>query len=478
MVKTQLSEDAQSFEGINPPGRDLLQQVFLAMPAWLFSAVIHVAALVILLHIVWEVKENEVRNIAVNLTEQQKFTVDEPPQPKSPEFIEETEFLPPEIQPVHAAYTSPDIEYERPNIDLPVFVISYDEPQPNISHIGLGESQPSTGIPSPFKERFPDHRIISPDYDRNAENSILRGLRWLASVQESDGRWDSRKWGANQDADAAVSGLALLAFLGHGNTDRSGEFRTNVFRALEYLESVQKPDGHFGRRFYTQGICTMATAQAYAMSGTKRWGAVAQKSLDYCAVNQNPNGGWDYTGSNPNRVDTSVTAWVVLGIKSGVIAGLDVPEEATDRIRRWSSESLNADGTTGYTKVIGGQGTSAGTPSMTAAATVGRIFTGWQATEVHKAMEYINRHGVNINDLYYTYYASLAMFQIGSDFWDQWKESLCEPLERVQARQPGNEFYGSWPPDTKWGGHGGRVYTTALSIMCLEAPYIYEPMLR
>ncbi|MBN1910787.1 MAG: hypothetical protein JW818_13665 [Pirellulales bacterium] len=35
---------------------------------------------------------------------------------------------------------------------------------------------------------------------------------------------------------------------------------------------------------------------------------------------------------------------------------------------------------------------------------------------------------------------------------------------------------GSWPPTTTWGSYGGRVYTTALSTLCLEVYYRYLPL--
>jgi hypothetical protein len=34
---------------------------------------------------------------------------------------------------------------------------------------------------------------------------------------------------------------------------------------------------------------------------------------------------------------------------------------------------------------------------------------------------------------------------------------------------------GSWDPSTQWDSYGGRVYSTALAALCLEAFYRFAP---
>ncbi len=45
------------------------------------------------------------------------------------------------------------------------------------------------------------------------------------------------------EADTAVTGLALLAFLGSGYTHTDGKYADAVGRGLEFLRLTQKPDG-------------------------------------------------------------------------------------------------------------------------------------------------------------------------------------------------------------------------------------------
>jgi hypothetical protein len=45
----------------------------------------------------------------------------------------------------------------------------------------------------------------------------------------------------------------------------------------------------------------------------------------------------------------------------------------------------------------------------------------------------------------------------------------------LQRQDPGS-LQGSWDPDPVWGGHGGRVYATAMAALTLEVYYRYVPL--
>ena len=82
--------------------------------------------------------------------------------------------------------------------------------------------------------------------------AVDRGLAWLAKHQDADGRWDcdgfmkhdgasDRCDGAGRPAyDVGATALALLAFLGDGNSVRSGEHRDVVKRAVVWLRKQQQ----------------------------------------------------------------------------------------------------------------------------------------------------------------------------------------------------------------------------------------------
>ena len=78
-------------------------------------------------------------------------------------------------------------------------------------------------------------------------------------------------------------------------------------------------------------------------------------------------------------------------------------------------------------------------------------------------------------NLYYWYYANLALHQgqhqsvEAAAAWQDWNHALTTALLATQKDD------GSWSEATVWGGYGGRVYTTALSALCLEVYYRYSP---
>ena len=73
--------------------------------------------------------------------------------------------------------------------------------------------------------------------------------------------------------------------------------------------------------------------------------------------------------------------------------------------------------------------------------------------------------------MYYWYYGTLAMFQMGGTHWRAWNKSMKSALVNHQ-RGSGDEK-GSWDPIGAWGFAGGRVYSTAINVLSLEIYYRY-----
>jgi hypothetical protein len=93
-----------------------------------------------------------------------------------------------------------------------------------------------------------------------------------------------------------------------------------------------------------------------------------------------------------------------------------------------------------------------------------------------EAAEYISQElpGQADVNLYYWYYATLAMYQLQDEHWERWNQALQKSLIAAQHKE--GDQAGSWDHDAVWGSYGGRVYTTALSTLCLEVYYRYLPV--
>jgi hypothetical protein len=115
---------------------------------------------------------------------------------------------------------------------------------------------------------------------------------------------------------------------------------------------------------------------------------------------------------------------------------------------------------------------------MTAEALVARQLLGMSrdnpASEEAGNFLLENLPNANRHNLYYWYYGTVGMYQLGGNYWTTWNNTLRDALV-AQQRDKGHAA-GSWDPLAPWGGYGGRVYSTALSVLCLEVYYRILPL--
>ena len=129
-----------------------------------------------------------------------------------------------------------------------------------------------------------------------------------------------------------LTGLATLAFLGAGHTEKTGKYKNNVRLAVQWMVKNQNNDGSIGNNRgghgvgagYNHAIAGLALAEAYGMAKVHSTGIAAQRAIDYSVEgHQREYGGWRY---NPKSAgDLSVTGWYVMQMKSGKVAGLKIP---------------------------------------------------------------------------------------------------------------------------------------------------------
>ncbi|MFH0939615.1 MAG: hypothetical protein V1899_10100 [Planctomycetota bacterium] len=340
---------------------------------------------------------------------------------------------------------------------------------------------------------------------KGTEAGVDLGLEWLARNQEADGHWDNVKHGGTSpgmEGDPAMTGFALLAFLGAGHTEKVGKYKENVIKGVKWLIDNQKPDGYWGTPpfNYTQGIATMALGEAAAMSRIPETRKAAQLAIDAVDKAQNQTGpsdreAWDYR-PNGKINDSSIMAWNILALKSCKVGGLSVNPAAFEGCLNW----LNVGQDLGKHKPLdidpyfeGGMMIYRGTCAnpllyenglrnitVTAAAGLCRMMIGGASGDtvgVAGPCNLILKNHIPTQypfNMYFGYYATLLMFQKGGDHWKVWNEAMKKALTESQCK--GGKDDGSWNPHSRWIDDGSRVMSTALCILCLEVYYRYAKL--
>jgi len=377
-------------------------------------------------------------------------------------------------------------------------------------------------IINPTRESFNGkyiHRKGPESTNQAAQRAVEWGLDWLKRHQDPEGFWDADAFdmqcadtccaGKGQALnDVGVTGLALLAFLGAGNTVNWGPYRNVVKKGVKYLCDVQDPeDGCLVAKegthwMYNHALACLALTEAYGLSKWPILKKYAQRALDYVHKSKNPGKAWRYNNGEIDPVeqnDVSVTAWMIMCLVSAEDFKLRYHKKDLEDALHYLDEMTDtATGRTGYKEKGGLSSRTAGdeniwpfenTEAMTAAAMLCRVLAGNVLGDMKSQVPSIEAGAVLLRkrlpewykekgciDYYYWYYGSYAMFQLGGTDWQVWKTAMEKAIIDNQLRE-GCER-GSWDPRrSPWSDNGGRVYATALCTLSLEVYYRFDRVL-
>ena len=387
------------------------------------------------------------------------------------------------VQPRDAKPQAIEVEVERGPAEIASVTI---KPQ-------LAVAAPALSAPEALFQRSPEQRkplVEKMGGTEESESAVDRGLAYLARQQEPDGRWthvhDDGGPGRRprHSHDPACTGLAVLAFLAADHTPaQPGPYRDVVARGLGFLIETQEDDGDLrGPRkgggagsgnMYDHGIAALALAEAALMTGDPRYTEAAVKAAEFIVKAQHrQSGGWRYAPGEYG--DTSVFGWQIMALHAAEQLGFELPERTREGIEKYVRTTA-----TGRQKMLAGYqpGTGATHP-MTAEMTFARVLLGERFDELQAqaVSEYLTRAlpGRDSYNLYYWYYASLCLMQLQNEDWTKWNERCRETLVQMQRKQ--GRLDGSWDPNDRWGGEGGRIYSTAMAVLTLEVYYRYLPL--
>lgn len=309
------------------------------------------------------------------------------------------------------------------------------------------------------------------------EQSVARGLRYLAANQSSDGSWRTRgSAGGHPTAMTALAGLALLA---SGSTPREGPHARALSRGLTFLLSTARRDGLIAQLeeeyhcMHGHGFAMLFLAQCYGMEEDPARQAQIRDALaravDLTARAQSPAGGWLYTPDSRGD-EGSVTVTQVQGLRAARNAGIAVPKRVIDRAMDYLERSANPDGGIRYQVSDAGGGRA----PITAAAVACWYNAGqYDHPLAQQALAYAEERlppdGMNRTGhfMYAHLYLAQVLYQTGDEKWRPYFEKIAARLLQAQARD------GAWP-----GEQVGPVYGTAVALLILQLPYKHLPIMQ
>lgn len=343
----------------------------------------------------------------------------------------------------------------------------------------------------------------------DTEKAIKAALGWLARQQLSDGHWELHQ--GYPDAgrpyirtDTGATALALLSFLGHGETHQSGDHQQVVAKGLKWLLAVQDPvtgDLHDQRQeegrnaaFYAHSMGTIALCEALAMTHDVQFRPAAEQAVQYLIESQHPDmGGWKYRPLTQRVMsgDISVTAWALMALHSARIAGLDVPAEAFERSSSFLDRVQEQNGA--RYKYEPNEPPARVTAARTAMGLLCRQWLGWPKSHppMVSGVEYLSeeRHRpqwlAGRRNVFEWYYITQVLHNVGGDGWIDWYKTVRPILLQNQVTsggtKAGQDIRGSWSPRPEGEGEeysdkAGRLYLTAMCVLILETPYRHRPV--
>jgi hypothetical protein len=281
--------------------------------------------------------------------------------------------------------------------------------------------------------------------------------------------------------------LALLPFLGAGQTHLAGRYQPAVAQGLRWLVDHQRDDGDLragssgNTGMYAHGQGAIVLCEAFLMTGDEQLRIPAQKSIDFIVNAQYPDGGWRYkpndeASPSERRSDTSVVGWQLMALQSARAAHLTVPDETFELASHFLDSVQSQDGAR-----YAYQPRHRATHVMTAEALLCRIYLGWTKEDpalIEGVQWLADQHmpSTGNTNIYYWYYATQTFHHVGGTPWEQWNLRMRDILVDTQVRS--GRHAGSWDPR---GGHasaGGRVYMTSLAVCTLEVYYRHLPIFR
>ena len=386
-----------------------------------------------------------------------------------------------------------------------------------------------------------------------SEMAVERGLLWLARHQAANGSWsfeqphctdtfgnpgqrcECRGKGYIEGRTKASTAIALLPFLGAGNTHIDGPYKEVVYRGIEQLKTsldIELKELHpdapdfvptFVGDLYGYGITTLVFAEIFSMTGDPDLERYVAALTSFLSRHQHALGGWRYEPGQPG--DLTVTGWQVIALKSSQLAGVPVRSDLFRDVDRFlTSLAPPAAAARGRAQLVAKPGPGADrdltryhylasyansttrepNECTSAIGLLCRLYTGWQRDDPRllAGVERLLKSKVHpALQLYRNFYLAQILCQTDHPSWPHWNRRNRDYLVMMQATEasltdPRHPAFGgkaceigSWYLTNPRGATkelardrhlapAGRLAHTALAILTLEVYYRLLPIYR
>ncbi|MEM9080881.1 MAG: prenyltransferase/squalene oxidase repeat-containing protein [Verrucomicrobiota bacterium] len=330
-------------------------------------------------------------------------------------------------------------------------------------------------------------RLAENGGNEQCEEAVLAALRWLKNNQKKNGSWGDSK-------PVAMTGLALLAYLGHCETPLSEEFGDAVTKGMVYL--VDNNMKHKGKSAsdlqdkhwcYEHAIALYALSESYTfckqlniLDSVPQLEETVENGINWIISNQTKRGGWDYAYNTEGRPgDSSIVAWHLQALKAANATGIRFKKinGAINNGLDFLEDCQAKNGGFGYmpSKNPKPIGSTNGHYTLTGAGTLCfQQHKGSSNSKARAGIKYIEENSkFNFAEqqanLYEHYYSSQAMINHGGNAWKGYNKLFRDELLKNQNKD------GSWPNPGGPSSFSDKVYITSLATLMLEVYYRFLP---
>jgi hypothetical protein len=290
------------------------------------------------------------------------------------------------------------------------------------------------------------------------DKMYLSGLQFLQRTQSEAGNWPDQPRGT----EPALTALAVVSILAHGDDPNFGPYAKTVHRGLDYIiKQMDATTGYIGPSMYNHGFSTLALAESYGAVDDPRLGTALQKAvrLIVSAQEQNARHAWRYS-PEAKDADTTVSGAQMVALLAARNAGIPVPQHTIQNGLDFFVSCQTGDGGIGYISPVAPNATRTAIGCLVLALAKEKNSAAFKA-----AFNFLkNAPADSQYPQYFLYYASQAFFHGSPEAWQNWNRENIKSLRGTQT------------PDGNWDSQFGPTFATAGSLLSLALNYRYLPI--